>query len=152
MVHNPNQSLELRIDKFIFRFPRSLRYSDAGLWTSQEGDMVRLGLSDFAQQRAGDIAFANLTRAGTVLDIGDELANIETVKVNVSLPSPVRGIVREINSALHEAPELINQDPFGRGWIALVEAEQLESQLSVLLEAEAYLDLARQEAEVEMGS
>jgi glycine cleavage system H protein len=109
-------------------------------------------LSDLAQQRNGDIAFANLTPAGTVLDIGDEVASIETVKVNISLPSPVKGIIQEVNSALQEAPELINQDPYGMGWIAAVEPEDLEPQLSGLLDAEAYVDLARQQAEAELQS
>ncbi len=152
MSQNPNQSLELRIDKFIFRFPRNLRYSDAGLWIQREGNLIRLGLSDFAQRRAGDIAFANLTPAGTVLGVGDEVASIETVKVNVSLPSPVTGIVRETNSALQETPELINQDPYGTGWIAVLEPEEPGSQLGGLLDAEAYVDLARQQAEVELKS
>jgi glycine cleavage system H protein len=152
MAHNPNKNLELRIDKFTFRFPNSLRYSEAGLWARREGNLVFLGLSDFAQQRAGDIAFAYLTPIATVLRVGDEVASIETVKVNLSLPSPVNGIVREANSALQETPELINQDPYGKGWMAVVEVESLELQLSGLLEADAYLDLARQQAEAELKS
>ncbi len=152
MAPNPNESLELWIDKFIFRFPRSLRYSDAGLWTKREGNLVRLGLSDFAQQRAGDIAFANVTQIGTVLRVGDEVASIETVKVNVSLPSPVAGIVQEVNSSLQQTPELINQDPYSQGWIILVEPNDLESELPALLGAEAYLDLVRRQAEVELES
>ncbi len=151
MAHNPDESLELRIDKFIFRFPRSLRYSDAGLWIRREDTRVRLGLSDFAQQRAGDIAFANLTPAGTVLGVGDEVASIETVKVNISLPSPVRGIIREVNSSLRETPELINQDPYGKGWIAVLEPGGPEPQ-GRLVEAEAYVDIARHQAESELNS
>jgi len=152
MAHEPNEHLELRIDKFTFRFPKTLRYSEAGLWIKREGSLVRLGLSDFAQQRSGDIAFANLAPAGTVLDVGDEVASIETVKVNVSLPSPVKGTIRAVNSSLQEAPELINQDPYGKGWIAVVESEALELPLSQLLDAEAYFDLARHQAEAEMKS
>ncbi len=113
---------------------------------------VRLGLSDFSQKRAGDIAFANLTNAGTMLCVGDEVASIETVKVNISLPSPVTGIVHEVNSSLQETPELINQDPYGKGWIAVVEPNDMESQLSGLFGAEAYLDLARRQAEAELKS
>ncbi len=152
MAQEPNERLELRIDKFTFRFPKTLRYSEAGLWVKLEGSLVRMGLSDFAQQRSGDIAFANLAPAETVLDAGDEVASIETVKVNVSLPSPVRGIIRAVNSSLQEAPELINQDPYGKGWVALVEPEDLELQWRGLLDAEAYLDLARDLAEAEARS
>ncbi|HYK90396.1 MAG TPA: glycine cleavage system protein H [Acidobacteriota bacterium] len=151
MAHNPNEDLELRIDKFTFRFPTGLRFSEAGLWIRREGGLVRVGLSDFAQRRAGDIAFANLTPAGTVLGIGDEVASIETVKVNISLPSPVNGIVREVNSALQDTPELINQDPYGNGWIALVGSEDLEAPLNGLLDAEMCVALARRQAEAELN-
>jgi glycine cleavage system H protein len=83
--------LEIRVDKFIFRVPETLVFSDAGIWVAVEGSRARLGLSDFAQQVNGDIAFANVEPAGTELKVGDEFGSIETVKVNVGLPSPVRG-------------------------------------------------------------
>ena len=109
MTDNQNRgSVKLTVDKFIFSFPEDLRYSDAGLWIRQEEDLLRIGLSDFAQQRNGDIAFANLPAAGSVLEPGDEIAAIETVKVNISLPSPIRGTVAEINPALETSPELIS--------------------------------------------
>ena len=152
MTYDPNDHLALTIDKFAFVFPRDLRYSEDGLWVRQEGDVVRLGLSDFTQQRNGDIAFANLEPAGTALDVGDEVASIETVKVNVSLPSPVKGTIVEINPALQQMPELINQEPYGRGWMAVVQAAGSEHDAGMLLDAEAYLELARQQAEAELRS
>lgn len=152
MADGLNDQFELTIDKFTFRFPEELHYSEAGLWIKPEGALARLGLSDFAQQRNGDIAFANLAPAGTALDVGDEVANIETVKVNVSLPSPIRGTVLEVNTALQEAPELINQEPYGRGWIAVVQPGDLEGDLRRLLKAEAYLELSRQQAGAELKS
>lgn len=150
MTNDPNDDIELTVDKFLFRFPMDLRYSEAGLWIRQEGSLVRLGLSDFAQQRNGDIAFANLTPTGTVLDVGDEIASIETVKVNLSLPSPVKGMIVEINSVLQESPELINQEPYGKGWMAVVRPENLERDLGRLLDTEAYSKLAKQQAEAEL--
>ena len=152
MIRDPNNDLELTVDKFIFRFPKDLRYSEAGLWVRQEGNAARIGLSDFAQQRNGDIAFANLAPAGTTLDVGDELASIETVKVNLSLPSPVKGTIVEINPDLQQMTELINQDPYGRGWMAVVQAADLEHDAGTLLAVEAYLELARQQAEAELKS
>lgn len=152
MTNDTNDDFELMVDKFTFRFPRELRYSEAGLWIRQEGSLIRLGLSDFAQQRNGDIAFANLIPIGTALDVGDEMASIETVKVNISLPSPVKGVIVEINSALQEAPELINQEPYGRGWMAVIRPEDLERKLGGLLNAEAYSTLAGQQAEAELRS
>ena len=114
-----------------------------------EGNRARLGLSDFAQQRSGDVAFANIKAVGTHLEWGDEFADIETVKVNVSFPSPVRGTIAETNPALEEA-ELINQDPYGKGWLAVVELADWEGDHPHLLDAEAYLALVKDQAEAEM--
>ena len=86
------------------------------------------------------------------MDVGDEIASIETVKVNISLPSPVKGTIVEINSILQESPELINQDPYGKGWMVVVRSEDLEQELGKLLDAEAYSKLARQQAEAELKS
>jgi glycine cleavage system H protein len=110
MVEDRNEQLRLTVDKFTFQFPRDLHYSEAGLWISLEGGLVRVGLFDFARQRSGDIAFANLVQAGTALDAGNEVASIETVKVNISLPTPIGGIVLEVHTILQESPELINQE------------------------------------------
>jgi glycine cleavage system H protein len=150
MTNNQNESLKLTVDKFIFSFPVNLRYSDAGLWIRQEERLARIGLSDFAQQRNGDIAFCNLPAAGSQLDAGDEIASIETVKVNISLPSPMKGKVVEINPSLEESPELINQDSYGQGWMVVLQVEELEKQLRKLLDAEAYSRMAKQQAEAEL--
>lgn len=152
MAHDENDSLNLTVDKFTFRFPKELRYSAAGLWMKREGDLIRLGLSDFAQQRNGDIAFANLMPPGTALEVDDEIASIETVKVNLSLPSPVRGKILETNSGLQDSPDWINQDPYGRGWMVLIEPEDPNRSLNGALDAQSYLDLARQQAEAELKS
>jgi len=150
MMRDPNDDLELTIDKFIFRFPKRLRYSEAGLWIQQEDSLLRMGMSDFAQQRNGDIAFATLTPAGTPVDVDDEIASIETVKVNMSLPSPVKGKIVEVNLLLQESPELINQEPYGRGWMVIMQPEDLTQDLGRLMTAEAYSRLARQQAEAEL--
>ena len=150
MTRDPNDDLELTIDKFIFRFPKRLRYSEAGLWIQQEDSLLRMGMSDFAQQRNGDIAFANLTPAGTLLDANDEIASIESVKVNMSFPSPVKGKIVQVNLLLQESPELINQEPYGRGWMVIMQPEDLTQDLGRLMTAEAYSRMARQQAEAEL--
>jgi glycine cleavage system H protein len=152
MTDNSNDSIKLTVDKFIFTFPIGLRYSETGLWVGQEGNLVRLGFSDFAQQRNGDIAFANLASAGTALDVGDEVASIETVKINIGLPSPIKGTIVEVNSILQDSPELINQDPYGKGWMVVMRVEQLERQPGKLLDAETYSRLVWQQAEAELKS
>jgi len=152
MTNDPNDVVVLTVDKFIFRFPTELQYSETGTWIRQEGSLLRIGMSDFAQQRNGDIAFATLMPAGTVLDVGDEIASIETVKVNLSLPSPVKGRIVEVNSILQESPEFINQEPYGKGWLAVVQPESPAQDLGKLMTAEAYSSLARQQAEAELKS
>src|SRR5512136_504107 len=121
------EMLELTVDKFTFRVPKSLYFNDAGTWVRPEGSMARLGLSDFAQQRSGDMAFAEVKPVETLLKPGDEFASVETIKVNVILPSPVTGAIAKINAALEDAPELINQDPYGKGWLVVVELTDWDS-------------------------
>ncbi len=150
MANKPDDIIKVNIDKFIFTFPTSLRYSESGLWIKQEEGVARVGLSDFAQQRNGDIAFANLADTGSFLDTGDEIASIETVKVNISLPSPLKGRIVETNSALEQSPELINQDPYGSGWMVILEVEGLEHEMEKLLDADAYARIAKQQADAEL--
>jgi glycine cleavage system H protein len=114
--------LELTVDKFVFRVATDRSYNKEGVWAKAEGDRVRIGLSDFLQQRSGDVAFAEVKPEETVLAFGDEIANIETIKVDIALPSPVSGKVVEVNPAMEDAPEAINQDPYEAGWLALIQA------------------------------
>lgn len=150
MAKDPDDIIKVTVDKFIFRFPVGLRYSDSGLWIKQEAGLARVGLSDFAQQRNGDIAFANLPDSGSLLDVGDEIASIETVKVNISLPSPLKGRIVETNPALEDSPELINQDPYGSGWMVILEVDGLEQEIGRLLDATAYAQIAKQRADAEL--
>jgi glycine cleavage system H protein len=144
------EMLELTVDKFTFRVPKGLYYNDTGVWVRQEGGVARLGLSDFAQQRSGDMAFAEVKPVETTLNPGDEFASVETIKVNVILPSPVTGAIAEINAALEDAPELINQDPYGKGWLVVVELTDWDSDKTKLLDADAYYALIKVQAEEEV--
>jgi glycine cleavage system H protein len=120
------------------------------VWAKAEGDRVRIGISDFQQQRSGDVAFAEVKAPGTLLAFGDEVANIETIKVDIALPSPLSGKVVEVNPAMEEAPEAINQDPYEAGWLALIEASNWETDRSKLLDPEAYFAHVKREAEEEI--
>jgi glycine cleavage system H protein len=152
MTTAQNDEIKFTVDKFIFRFPQKLRFSQDGLWIMQEGDMFRIGMGDYAQQRNGDIAFATPAPIGSLLNAGDEIANIETVKVNFSLPCPVQGKIVEVNALLQDSPELINLDPYGKGWLVLLQPENLEQDRTALMTAEAYANLAKQQAESELNS
>jgi glycine cleavage system H protein len=144
------EMLELTVDKFTFRVLEGLYYSDAGVWVRQEGSVARLGLTDFSQQRSGDMAFAEVKPVGTLLKPGDEFSSVETIKVNVSLPSPVTGTIIEVNAELQDAPELINQDPYGKGWLAVVELTDWEGDRARLLNADAYYALIKRQVEEEV--
>jgi len=142
--------LEVTVDKFIFRIPETLLFSDAGIWVAVQGSRARLGLSDFAQQVNGDIAFANVAASGTELEAGDEFGSVETVKVNLGLPSPVAGKISEVNQRLQDAPEAINQDPYGKGWMVVVELRDWEKDKAGLLDAPRYLERVKEQAEAEL--
>ena len=143
------QYLEVTVDKFTFRVAADRWYTREGVWALPEADRVRVGLSDFLQQRSGDIAFAEIKPIGTTLAAGDEVAAIETIKVNVILGSPLNGNVIEVNPALDTAPEAINQDPYGAGWLAVIAASDWETDRSRLLDATAYFEVVKREAEEE---
>lgn len=145
-----DEMLKVTVDKFTFLVPRGRFYSDAGVWVKPEASRARLGLSDFVQQSSGNVAFANVKLVGTKLERGDEFADIETVKVNVSLSSPVKGTIVEVNSRLAEAGELMNQDPYGAGWLAVIELADWASDRGPLLDPEAYLAFVKNQAEAEM--
>lgn len=141
--------LETTVDKFIFKVATDRYYSREGLWAQADGNRIRIGLSDFLQQRSGDVAFAEVRQPGTSLASGDEVAAIETIKVNISLSSPVAGKVVEVNPAMSDTPEVINQDPYGKGWLAIIEAIDWEADRSALLDPQAYFRLMKGQAEEE---
>jgi glycine cleavage system H protein len=141
--------LKTTVDKFIFKVAADRTYSSEGLWVLEEGNRIRIGLSDFLQQRSGDVAFAEIKPVDTVLAAGDDVAMIETIKVNISLSSPVNGKVVEINPAMNDAPEAINQDPYGKGWLAVIEATNWEADKATLLDPQTYFNLMKGQAEEE---
>lgn len=142
--------LETTVDKFTFKVATDRLYSREGVWALAEGKRVRIGLSDYMQQRSGDVAFAEVKPVGTALALGDEVASIETIKVDIALGSPVAGSVVEVNSALSDAPESINQDPYGAGWLAVIEATDWEADQARLLDPQAYFAVMKAEAEEEV--
>jgi glycine cleavage system H protein len=141
--------LETTVDKFIFKVATDRHYTAEGLWALAEGNRVRIGMTDFLQQRSGDIAFAEVRPEGTVLKAGDEVAVIETIKVNVSLSSPVSGTIVAVNPALELSPQVINQDPYGEGWLVIVEADNWPAERDNLLDAQAYFEVMKRQAEEE---
>lgn len=141
--------LETKVDKFTFKVAVDRFYTPDGVWALAHGNVVRIGLSDFLQQRSGDIAFADVVPEGTMLAVGDEVATIETIKVNILVTSPAAGSILHINPLMETAPEMINQDPYGEGWLCEIEAADWDADQKKLLEPAAYLAHTKQAAESE---
>ena len=143
--------LEATIDKFIFRVAADRLYSADGVWARSEGNHVRIGLTDFLQQRGGDVAFVHVKPVGTKLAGEDEFAELETIKINQSLFAPVGGTIVEVNASLDMSPEVINQDPYEKGWLAVIEAADWDAARAKLLDPDAYLAVMRSQAEQEIA-
>ena len=142
--------LETTVDKFTFKVADDRFYTAAGVWALADGNHIRIGLSDFQQQRSGDVAFAEIKPAGTQLAIDDEVVVIETIKVDISLGSPVSGRVIDINPAMTDTPEVMNMDPYGEGWMAVIEAEDWEADQARLMDPKAYFTHMKGLAEEEV--
>ena len=103
-------------------YPSELRYSEDHEWLKlEEGNRARVGITDFAQKELGDVVFVELPEEGTALNAGESFAVVESVKAVSDIYAPVSGKVVEVNDALNDSPELINEDPYGEGWIAIID-------------------------------
>lgn len=120
--------------------PPELRYSSDHEWVRLEDGRVRVGITDFAQDNLGDIVYVQLPEVGAGLDAGSSFGEVESTKSVSDLFAPVSGAVVEVNSQLEAQPELINSDPYGEGWICVVDPSDA-SQVDSLLDAEGYRSL-----------
>jgi glycine cleavage system H protein len=117
--------------------PDELRYSRDHEWVKPEGDRVRIGITDYAQDALGDVVFVQLPEVGATVTGGDSLSEVESTKSVSDVYAPVSGTVVEVNGDLADAPERLNDDPYGEGWICVIEPED-SKQLESLLDAEGY--------------
>ncbi|MGH8494696.1 MAG: glycine cleavage system protein GcvH [Gammaproteobacteria bacterium] len=129
--------------------PADLKYTRDHEWVQVlEDGTVRVGITDHAQGALGDLVFVEAPDVGAVLSAGDAVAVVESVKAASDVYSPVSGEVVEINEALSETPEMINQDPYGDGWIMAITPDDPE-EIEELMDADAYQELLDQEGEGE---
>ena len=117
--------------------PSNLKYSNDHEWVSVEGNIATVGITDFAQSELGDIVFLDIACEGETLAAGDQFGSIEAVKTVADALMPVSGKVIEINPDLEAAPENVNKDPYGAGWLIKVEMTN-PSEVDALLDAAAY--------------
>ncbi len=117
--------------------PADLRYHKEHEWIKVDGKMARLGISQFAQDALGDIVFVDLPKPSTAVTAGQTLGEIESTKTTSTIYSPVSGMVKEVNPELKDHPELVNSDPYGKGWMVVIELSD-PSQTDSLMTAQQY--------------
>jgi glycine cleavage system H protein len=114
-----------------------LKYTKDHEWVKVEGKLARIGITDHAQTELTEIVFVELPGVGKEVKVGEILGNVESVKTVSEVFAPVSGAVKEANGKLVDSPELLNKDPYGQGWVAVVEMSD-PSELSVLMSADDY--------------
>ncbi len=119
------------------QLPSDLLYHPEHTWARIEGEVATVGITDFAQKELGDVVYVELPEAGRTLAVGEVFGTVESTKSVSELYSPVAGEVVEVNAELEDAPERINEDPYGAGWIVRVRLAP-DFDRSALLDAEAY--------------
>ena len=120
--------------------PPELRYSADHEWVRVEDNRVRIGITDFAQDNLGDVVYVQIPEVGSGVDAGASFSEVESTKSVSDIYAPVAGTVVEVNPALEGQPELLNSDPYGEGWICLIEVADA-AQLDSLLDADGYRSL-----------
>jgi glycine cleavage system H protein len=117
--------------------PSELRYSSDHEWVRTEGDLVRVGITDFAQDALGDVVFVDLPEVGLAVTANEPFSEIESTKSVSDIFAPVSGELVEVNADLDDAPELVNEEPYGKGWICVIRPSDL-AELDALMDAAAY--------------
>jgi glycine cleavage system H protein len=128
-------------------YPEDLKYSSEHEWAAvEEGHRIRVGITDFAQDALGDVVYVDIPEEGTEVRAGEAFGEVESTKSVSDIFSPASGRVAERNGALSDTPELVNQDPYGEGWMAVIEMSDPE-ELDDLLDAAAYRRLVEEGGE-----
>jgi glycine cleavage system H protein len=122
--------------------PEDVRYTDDHEWAKKNGDVVRMGISDYAQDQLGDIVFVELPEVGSSFDKGEEFGTVESVKAVSELYMPIGGEVTAINEALADEPELVNSDPYNGGWMIEIKASD-PAELEAMKSKADYLEMLK---------
>ena len=122
-----------------------LKYSAEHEWVKVEGDIAIIGITDHAQNALHEITFVEISEVGTVLKANDECGLVESMKASSDLITPIGGEITEVNTELEDAPEKINEDCYGEGWLFKIKPSNLEADLAALMDANAYKALIESE-------
>ena len=117
--------------------PEELKYSSDHEWVRVEGDRVRIGITDFAQDNLGDVVYVQIPDVDAAVAAGESFSEIESTKSVSDIYAPVAGTVVEVNADLEATPELVNQDPYGEGWLCVIQPSDM-AQLDGLMDAAGY--------------
>jgi glycine cleavage system H protein len=120
-----------------FEVPENLYYHKEYLWAKIEGDKVKVGMSDFAQKQLNDIVYVELPSAGDEITQNEPFGTLESVKAVSDLIAPISGTIEKVNEELESKPELINEDPYGEGWLLIVAPTNLDADLKNILDFDA---------------
>lgn len=124
--------------------PKELRYSEEHEWVKVEGEQVRVGITDFAQHELGDIVFVELPEVGDVVTVNEPFGSVESVKTVSELYAPVSGKVVAINEDLSDSPEFVNESPYEKAWMIIVEPSDT-GELDSLMNAEQYEEMTKED-------
>lgn len=117
--------------------PEELKYHKEHSWVKVDGNRAIVGITDYAQESLGDIVYIDLPDTDSPIEADAEIGEIESTKATSSVVSPVSGTIVKVNTELEDTPETINEDPYGKGWICVIEMED-SKELSSLMDAEEY--------------
>ncbi len=120
--------------------PEDVRYSTDHEWIRIEGSLARIGITDYAQDALGDVVFIELPTQGAVVKANDSISEVESTKSVSDIYAPLSGTIVEVNGDLEDAPETLNEDPYGDGWICVIEMSA-PGEADALMDAAAYLEL-----------
>ena len=124
--------------------PKDLRYSEEHEWVKVEGEKVRVGITDFAQHELGDIVFVELPEVGTEIAANEPFGSVESVKTVSELYAPISGKVVEVNEDLNDSPESVNESPYEKAWMVVIEPTDL-SEVDQLLTSEQYDEMIKED-------
>ncbi|MGC2424809.1 MAG: glycine cleavage system protein GcvH [Nitrospirota bacterium] len=117
--------------------PDDLKYHKEHSWVKVDGNRATVGITDYAQESLGDIVYMDLPDIDSAVDADGEIGEIESTKATSSVISPVSGTIVKVNTELEDTPEIINEDPYGKGWVVVIEMDNAK-ELSSLMDAEEY--------------
>jgi glycine cleavage system H protein len=131
-----------------FNIPDELLYTkDHEYAQIEDEDLVKIGITDYAQKSLRDIVYVELPKKGSEVTQGSEFGSIESVKAVSELYAPVSGVIEEVNSELENSPERVNEDPYGEGWIIKIKASSIDSDKAKLLNSKAYAKIVKEAGE-----